>query len=96
MTRTARSGWRHGVSAAAIGLVVLAAPTAVSAADEPVTGSAIVGAAVDPTVWPDPVDAGSVTLLLVAGTLGLLGVLSGPELATPARRPDARPRERAH
>ena len=96
MTRTAaRSGWRHLVSAAAIGLVVLASPSAVAAADDAVTGSAVAGAAIDPAGWPNPgIDAGPVLLLLVAGALGLLGVLSGPEPATPARRPDARPRER--
>jgi hypothetical protein len=92
----ARSGWRHLVSAVAIGLVVLASPSAAAAADDPVTGSAVVGAAIDPATWPNPgVEAGPVLLLLVAGTLGLLGVLSGPEPATPARRPVARPRARA-
>ena len=96
MERTAtRSGWRRLVSAVAIGLVVLASPSA-AAADDAVTGSAVAGAAVDPAAWPNPgIDTGPVLLLLVAGTLGLLGVLSGPDLAGPARRPDARPRERA-
>lgn len=98
MARTAaRSGWRHAVAAIGLGLLILAAPSAVAAADEPVTGKAVAGAGVDPNPWPDArIDAGPVLLLLVAGTLALLGILSGPEIAVPARRPDARLRGRSH
>jgi hypothetical protein len=96
MTRRTRSGWRSLVPAVSLGLVILAAPTAVAAADEPVTGTAISGATIDPATWPGQgMDAGPVLLLLVAGTLGLLGVLSGPELDAPGHRPDTRPSARA-
>jgi hypothetical protein len=96
MTRTVTRLGMSLASAAAIGLLVLATPAAASAADEPLTGIAVAGA-IEPQGWTDPgLDAGPVLLLLVAGTLGLLGVLSGPELAVPASPPDARPRRQAH
>ena len=94
MARTAkRSGWRHLASAAGIGLVLLAVPSAAFAADDPVTGRALSGVTADPGTATDAgIDIGPGLLLLVAGTLGLLGVLSGPEAAPPGRHPEARHR----
>ncbi len=74
-------------------------------ADEPVTGAAVSGAAVsgvgmaaggpsaagtEPATEPGPA-----LPLLVAGVLGLLGALSGPEVGPPARRSDLDPRGRS-
>ena len=91
----ARSGLGHLLPAAVIGLAILAMPAAVAAADDAVTGAAVTGAAIGPLAWPDTgVDPGPGLLLLVAGTLGVLGALSGPTLAAPDDRHATHPRER--
>jgi hypothetical protein len=83
------------VAATVIGLALVAAPSA-AAADEPVAGTAVTGAAIEPVARPDPeVDLGPQLLLLVAGTLGFLGILSGPVLAVPDDRRATPPRRRA-
>lgn len=77
--------------------VALLAPAATLAADEgpgaPVTTTAVTGVVgqVGPTDLP--AEAGPLLLLLVAGTLGLLGALSGPEAAPAPHRSVRRPHE---
>jgi hypothetical protein len=98
MTRTAVwSGLRRLVPATGLGILLLAGPSPALAADEPVTAPAISAVATDPGTGPDAgMDTGPVLLLLVAGTLGLLGVLSGPATAVPDRDPVAHRRPIAH
>jgi hypothetical protein len=69
-------------SAIAVVLASLAAPAALLAADDRLTGSAVSAVVPDPApILAAVPDAGPGLLLLVAAVLGVLGILSGPEAA---------------
>ncbi len=95
------TAWRRTGRALALATVlagaILVVPTTALAADDgagaPLTTSAVAGVTAAEGSMDLSTGAGPLLLLLVAGTLGLLGALSGPESAAAPNRSVHRPHE---